>query len=66
MFASGSQDGTIKIWDAQKLTCLRTLRVGRLYEGMDISGVRGLTPAQIDSLVALGAEVSGKVTGDLT
>jgi WD40 repeat protein len=66
MFASGSQEGTIKVWDADSLECLRTLRVGRLYENMDITDVRGLTDGQIGNLIALGAGLSDKATGDLT
>jgi hypothetical protein len=53
--ASGSDDGTIKLWDVQKGTCLKTLRSDRPYEGMNITGVTGLTDAQKASLSALGA-----------
>ncbi len=50
-----SNDETIKLWEADTGACLRTLRVQRPYEGMNISGVTGLTEAQRASLRALGA-----------
>ena len=53
--ASGSDDGTIKLWDVQSGDCLATLRPDRLYERMNITGVTGLTDAQIATLKALGA-----------
>ena len=55
MLASGSQDETIKLWDVQTGECIKTLRAERLYEGMNISGARGLTAAQQATLQALGA-----------
>lgn len=53
--ASASQDETIKLWSPQTGKCLRTLRADRPYEGMNITGVIGLTTAQKASLKALGA-----------
>jgi WD40 repeat protein len=53
--ASGSEDETIKIWDIQTNQCLRTLRSERPYEGMNITGIIGLTEAQKMTLTALGA-----------
>ncbi|NER93178.1 MAG: NACHT domain-containing protein [Symploca sp. SIO1B1] len=55
MLASGSRDGTIKFWDIQTGECLKTLRSPRPYEGMKITGVKGLTEAEEASLKALGA-----------
>lgn len=52
---SSSQDETIKIWDINTGECLKTLRADRLYEGMNITGTRGLTDAQKVTLKALGA-----------
>ncbi|WP_251960483.1 WD40 domain-containing protein [Nostoc commune] len=51
----GSQDETIKLWDVLTGDCLRTLRSPRPYEGMNITGVTGLTAAQLMTLKALGA-----------
>jgi WD40 repeat protein len=53
--ASASQDETIKLWDAKTGDCLKTLPVPKPYEGMNITGVKGLTDAQKATLKALGA-----------
>ena len=53
--ASCGDDGVINVWDLQSSEHLRTLRRERLYERLDISGVRGLTEAQKAMLHALGA-----------
>jgi WD40 repeat protein len=52
---SASQDETIKLWDVKTGECLKTLRPPRPYEGMNITGVTGLTAAEKASLRALGA-----------
>jgi WD40 repeat protein len=56
--ASGSFDETIKLWDVKTGQCLKTLR-DRLYEGMNITGVTGLTEAEKATLKALGAVEDG-------
>jgi WD40 repeat protein/transcriptional regulator with XRE-family HTH domain/DNA-binding MarR family transcriptional regulator len=53
--ASGSQDETIKLWDLRSGLCRTTLRSDRLYEGMNVTGVTGLTQAQRATLRNLGA-----------
>ncbi|NEO29627.1 MAG: hypothetical protein F6K36_04085 [Symploca sp. SIO3C6] len=53
--ASGSQDETIKLWDIKTGKCLKTLRTQRPYEEMNITGVKGLTQAQLSTLKVLGA-----------
>ncbi|MGF2039247.1 MAG: NB-ARC domain-containing protein [Nostoc sp. CmiVER01] len=58
--ASGSQDETIKLWDVLTGECLKTLRSPRPYEGMNITGVTGLTAAQLMTLKALGAVEESK------
>jgi WD40 repeat protein len=55
LLASGSEDGTIKLWDVRTGACLKTVRADRPYERMNISGVTGLTEAQRAKLIALGA-----------
>jgi WD40 repeat protein len=50
-----SQDEVIKLWDVETGKCVKTLNVDRLYEGMNIKGVSGLTAAQRSALLALGA-----------
>ncbi|MBD3887155.1 AAA family ATPase [Phormidium tenue FACHB-886] len=55
LLASSSADETIKLWDLQTGACLKTLRSDRPYEGMNITGVTGLTEAQKATLETLGA-----------
>ena len=52
---SGSEDETIKLWDVPTGTCLQTWRADRPYEGLNITGVTGLTEAQKAALKSLGA-----------
>jgi WD40 repeat protein len=53
--ASGSLDGTVKLWDTASFSVLRTLRPDRRYERMDITGLTAVTTAQKAALLALGA-----------
>ncbi|BAU67481.1 WD-repeat protein (plasmid) [Stanieria sp. NIES-3757] len=53
--ASGSQDQTVRLWQVKTGTCLRVLQASRLYEGMNITGTKGLTSAQKTTLKILGA-----------
>jgi WD40 repeat protein len=53
--ASCSDDGTIQIWDTVTGENLKVLQAERPYEGMNITGAVGLTPAQKATLCALGA-----------
>ncbi|MFB2833045.1 NB-ARC domain-containing protein [Floridanema evergladense] len=55
--ASGSQDQTVRIWNTDTGECDRILIAKRLYEGMKLTGVKGLTPATIATLQMLGAIV---------
>lgn len=55
LLVSSSEDETIKLWNVQTGDCLQTLRADRPYEGMNITGVLGLTAAQTETLKALGA-----------
>ena len=53
--ASGSLDGTVKLWDPTTFTLTQTIRPDRRYERMDITGLTGITDAQRATLLALGA-----------
>lgn len=53
--ASSGDDGAIKIWNLKSCSHVRTLRHDRPYERLNITGIRGLTEAQKESLQALGA-----------
>lgn len=55
LLASASEDETVRIWDVIRGECMYILKPERLYEGMNISGTKGLTKAQQQSLVLLGA-----------
>ncbi|GCE09518.1 hypothetical protein KDAU_68470 [Dictyobacter aurantiacus] len=53
--ASGSNDGTIKLWAVHTGECIKTLCSDRPYERMNIAGIKGLTETQISVLKLLGA-----------
>jgi predicted NACHT family NTPase len=55
ILVSGSCDGTIKFWDVKTGECLKTLIAERPYEGMNITGVTGLTDAEKATIASLGA-----------
>ncbi|GAB1542927.1 NB-ARC domain-containing protein [Scytonema sp. NUACC21] len=55
LLASGSEDENIQLWDVQKCIRQKLLKSPRLYEGMEITGVTGLTDAEKATLKALGA-----------
>ncbi|MBN4003468.1 TIR domain-containing protein [Nostoc sp. LPT] len=62
---SCSQDQTIKFWDVEGdiNISINTIELGKLYQGMNISGVKGLDEAQIDALEELGASRDRKISG---
>jgi len=55
ILASASEDETIRIWQLSSGACLRILKAKRPYEGMRITGARGLSQAQLAMLRELGA-----------
>lgn len=52
---SGSSDETLRLWEVETGDCLNIMRLLRPYEGMNITGTKGLTKAQRTTLKALGA-----------
>src|SRR6266567_2732338 len=55
LLASCGDDGAIMLWNLERGEHLRTLRRDRPYERLTITGIRGLTQAEIATLRALGA-----------
>ncbi len=55
LLASGGNDGLICLWNALTGRLLGRLSAPRPYEGMNITGVEGLSEAQKNALLALGA-----------
>ena len=55
LLASGSEDENIQLWDMQTCSRLPPFKSARLYEGMNISNIEGLTDAEKASLKMLGA-----------
>jgi WD40 repeat protein len=55
LLASCSHDETIRLWDTDFWICIKVLRPQRIYEGMNITKVTGITASQINALKSLGA-----------
>ncbi len=55
LVVSGSDDETIKVWNVYTGECLKAMKSKKIYEGMIITGVTGLTDVQKANLKALGA-----------
>jgi hypothetical protein len=52
------------LWDVHQFALVRTLRPDRSYERMEITGLTGVTGAQRDALLALGAVAEAETTHD--
>ena len=55
LLASGGMDETIRLWQPDSGASATILRPPGPYEGMNIAGATGITPAQRTALKALGA-----------
>jgi len=55
VLASCGDENQIWLWNVKTQTCETILKSDRPYEGMNITGIQGLSPAQIETLKALGA-----------
>ncbi|WAL62333.1 WD40 domain-containing protein [Thermocoleostomius sinensis] len=53
--ASGSGDASIRLWEVETEQCHTVLKVRSPYEGMNITGAKGLTTSHRATLIALGA-----------
>jgi len=60
MVASGGEDETIRLWNIETGVCIKTLKAERLYEGMNIKGVIGITEDRKATLKVLGAVESSE------
>nr|WP_322685973.1 caspase family protein [Nostoc sp. DedQUE07]MDZ8132322.1 caspase family protein [Nostoc sp. DedQUE07] len=54
LIVSGSIDETIRIWDASTGKCIKVINC-KIFAGLNITGVRGLTSAQRIALKLMGA-----------
>lgn len=52
---TGHDEALLQVWDLTTHSLLRALPIARPYEGMKITGARGLSPAQRNALLQLGA-----------
>jgi WD40 repeat protein len=57
LLASCGHDETIRLWDTDTWACRQVMRPQRIYEDMNITGIQGLTTAQLATLQGLGAIV---------
>ena len=55
LLASCRDDSTIQLWELKRAQLVRTLRRDRPYERLDITGIKGVTEVQKETLRALGA-----------
>jgi WD40 repeat protein len=63
LLASGGWDGAVRLWEAPSGAHVRTLRAERRYERLNISGLTGITNAQRQALLTLGAVEDGASIG---
>jgi len=54
MLLSSGEDGVIHLWEIARAELMRTLRIDRPYERMDIHNLTGISETQRAALIALG------------
>jgi WD40 repeat protein/DNA-binding SARP family transcriptional activator len=57
--ASGGHDGTIRLWEPLSGDCRQVLTIPGPYAGMNITGMTGVSEAQLAALKSLGAVERG-------
>ena len=55
LMATGSWDGTVRLWRRTSCTCFAQTGSDRHYQRLDITGLTGVTEAQRAALFGLGA-----------
>ncbi|MBV7333699.1 AAA family ATPase [Chloroflexi bacterium TSY] len=63
ILVSCSADETIRLWQIDSDACLQVLEIPGPYDGMNITGVTGISEAQRVALKALGAVEDERVAG---
>ena len=53
--ATGSEDGTIKFWTVKTGKLIKTIAMPKPYQGLNITGVSGISREQRMKLLELGA-----------
>jgi WD40 repeat protein/transcriptional regulator with XRE-family HTH domain len=53
--ASASDDGTTRLWNRQTWECIKILRNDKPYDGMNMTGITGVTEVQKATFKTLGA-----------
>jgi len=66
LLASGGDDGMVRVWQVATGACLHVLRGDRRYQRLDITGLTGVTEAQREALLALGATERPPLSGTRT
>jgi hypothetical protein len=61
LLVAAGQNGAVRLWDTRSRTSICSFRPDRPYPRLDITGLTGVTDAQREALVALGAAQGERV-----